>query len=295
MSETKIKVPEERLLRVVDKVGSSPTVRECCTAFAEDLSENPIVPNEADVMEILQERVRSHHISGEEYCAIPPATVRFVIREWQRRMFLASPEPCDNPVVQRVVQRGQRFKVGDDIWQVKFQNGDMATLEKIAPEPEVPEVRKRSKIYSKDPKSLALAQENQLARYPSLPSRPAIEVILSVGCAKMLRILRILIKEIQQNNAEIKQLREVIMSTQPGLTALTQAVTDLTTAVTAIAADVTAAATAISTAISELSGSEDPAVAAAAQSIEAQVTALNTAATALTTATASVPAPPAAS
>ena len=92
MSETKIKVPEERLLRVVDKVGSSPTVRECCTAFAEDLSENPIVPNEADVMEILQERVRSHHISGEEYCAIPPATVRFVIREWQRRMFLA-PEP----------------------------------------------------------------------------------------------------------------------------------------------------------------------------------------------------------
>ena len=30
------------------------------------LSENPIVPNEADVMEILQERVRSHHISGEE-------------------------------------------------------------------------------------------------------------------------------------------------------------------------------------------------------------------------------------
>ena len=136
MSETKIKVPEERLLRVVDKVGSSPTVRECCTAFAEDLSENPIVPNEADVMEILQERVRSHHISGEEYCAIPPATVRFVIREWERRMFLASPEPCDNPVVQRVVQRGQRFKVGDDIWQVKFQNGDMATLEKIAPEPE---------------------------------------------------------------------------------------------------------------------------------------------------------------
>ena len=92
MSETKIKVPEERLLRVVDKVGSSPTVRECCTAFAEDLSENPIVPNEADVMEILQERVRSHHISGKEYCAIPPATVRFVIRESQRRMFLA-PEP----------------------------------------------------------------------------------------------------------------------------------------------------------------------------------------------------------
>ena len=93
MSETKIKVPEERLLRVVDKVGSSPTVRECCTAFAEDLSENPIVPNEADVMEILQERVRSHHISGEEYCAIPPATVRFVIREWQRRMFLAPDGP----------------------------------------------------------------------------------------------------------------------------------------------------------------------------------------------------------
>ena len=39
------------------------------------------------------------------------------------------------------LQCGQRFKVGDDIWQVNFicLNGDMATLEKIAPEPEVPE------------------------------------------------------------------------------------------------------------------------------------------------------------
>lgn len=69
-----------------------PVIDSISRAFAISLSENPIVPNEIDVMEILQERVRSHHISGEEYCAIPPATVRFVIREWQRRMFLA-PEP----------------------------------------------------------------------------------------------------------------------------------------------------------------------------------------------------------
>ena len=65
-----------------------PVIDSISRAFAISLSENPIVPSEADVMEILQ----SHHISGKEYCAIPPATVRFVIRESQRRMFLA-PEP----------------------------------------------------------------------------------------------------------------------------------------------------------------------------------------------------------
>ena len=63
-----------------------------CEAFARALSEHPIVPTEADVMTILQERVNSGHITGEEYCAIPPATVRFVVREWLLRMFDA-PEP----------------------------------------------------------------------------------------------------------------------------------------------------------------------------------------------------------
>ena len=46
--------------------------------------------------------------------------------------------------------------------------------------------------------------------------------------------------------------KELRMSTQPGLTALTQAVTDETTAVTALTAAVSAAAAAISTALEEI-------------------------------------------
>lgn len=90
MSETKIQVPSEMLDAALPcYLPDRSLVRSILESALRWLSENPIVPNEADVMEILQERVRSHHISGEEYCAIPPATVRFVIREWQRRMFLA--------------------------------------------------------------------------------------------------------------------------------------------------------------------------------------------------------------
>ena len=63
-------------------------------------------------------------------------------------------------------------------------------------------------------------------------------------------------------------------TTQPGLSALTQAVTDLTTAVNAAAADISAAGTAISTAVSDLAASEDPAAAAAAQTDRGQVAAL---------------------
>ena len=98
MSETKIQVPKgmsEAFHKAENHEGfkwDDAVLDAMLSAALCWLSENPIVPNEADVMEILQERVRSHHISGEEYCAIPPATVRFVIREWQRRMFLA-PEP----------------------------------------------------------------------------------------------------------------------------------------------------------------------------------------------------------
>ena len=98
MSETKIQVPvgmSEAFHKAENHEGfkwDDAVLDAMLSAALRWLSENPIVPNEADVMEILQERVRSHHISGEEYCAIPPATVRFVIREWQRRMFLA-PEP----------------------------------------------------------------------------------------------------------------------------------------------------------------------------------------------------------
>ena len=78
-----IKVPEERLLRVVDKVGSSPTVRECCTAFAEDLSENPIVPTDEQAKELWNHPKVLH---GSEHYA------KAMARDWQRMMFLA-PEP----------------------------------------------------------------------------------------------------------------------------------------------------------------------------------------------------------
>ena len=96
MSDKVIVVPEgmgsavaHAVFNEVGKVDYHPQIRIALEAALRWLSENPIVPTEADVMGILQERVESHHISGEEYCAIPPATVRFVIREWQRRMFLA--------------------------------------------------------------------------------------------------------------------------------------------------------------------------------------------------------------
>jgi hypothetical protein len=49
MSEMNIKVSDDFLLKVADKCGSSPTVRQCCTAFAEVLSENPIVPSIEDI------------------------------------------------------------------------------------------------------------------------------------------------------------------------------------------------------------------------------------------------------
>ena len=92
MSETKIKVPEGMIKAINEHWRHGVQLEGLIEAGLRWLSENPIVPSEADVMEILQERVESHHISGKEYCAIPPATVRFVIRESQRRMFLA-PEP----------------------------------------------------------------------------------------------------------------------------------------------------------------------------------------------------------
>ena len=72
------------------------------------------------------------------------------------------------------------------------------------------------------------------------------------------------------------------MSTQPGLTALTQAVTDETTAVTALTAAVSAAAAAISTAVDEIkSGAstnvEDGTVEVDAEELETQIGNINTA------------------
>jgi hypothetical protein len=56
------------------------------------LSENPIVPTIGDVIGLLQERALSGYLSEEGCCGISATTIRCVMREWQRRMFLA-PEP----------------------------------------------------------------------------------------------------------------------------------------------------------------------------------------------------------
>ena len=94
----KIKVPEGMLVAAhnapgLEREGNRYYYITCgLKAALHWLSEHPIVPTEAQVMEILQERVASGHITGEEYCAIPPATVRFCIAEWERHMFDA-PEP----------------------------------------------------------------------------------------------------------------------------------------------------------------------------------------------------------
>jgi hypothetical protein len=65
---------------------------KCIEAALRWLSENPIVPTTGDVLGLLQERVLSGRLSEEEYCGIPATTIKCVMREWQRRMFLA-PEP----------------------------------------------------------------------------------------------------------------------------------------------------------------------------------------------------------
>ena len=107
MSEVKVKVPNGMLKAVEDRYGdvyASGFYRKVVTADLEAalnwLSENPIVPTAADALTLLQERVASGHLSNKEYCAIPATTIRCVIREWQRRMFLA-PEP-EGPEVPEV-------------------------------------------------------------------------------------------------------------------------------------------------------------------------------------------------
>ncbi len=94
MSQTKIKVPEGMLLAAseFDPGAGEYNIEPILEAALRWMSENPIVPTDADALTLLQERVASGHLSNKEYCAIPATTIRCVIREWQRRMFLA-PEP----------------------------------------------------------------------------------------------------------------------------------------------------------------------------------------------------------
>lgn len=94
VSQTKIKVPEGMLLAAseFDPGAGEYNIEPILEAALRWMSENPIVPTVADALTLLQERVASGHLSNKEYCAIPATTIRCVIREWQRRMFLA-PEP----------------------------------------------------------------------------------------------------------------------------------------------------------------------------------------------------------
>ena len=71
---------------------TEPVAREVARRVCVALSENPIVPTTAETFALLQERVKSGNLSSDDYNSIPATTIRCVIREWQRRMFLA-PEP----------------------------------------------------------------------------------------------------------------------------------------------------------------------------------------------------------
>jgi len=114
MSEKRIVVPEGMLKAAIDAVwgergvGYQSTrgegdIKACVEAALRWLSEYPIVPTAAEALTLLQDRVASGHLSNKEYCAIPSTTIRCLIREWQRRMFLA-PEPEISPVAKKVIQ-----------------------------------------------------------------------------------------------------------------------------------------------------------------------------------------------
>jgi hypothetical protein len=93
MSEMNIKVSDDFLLKVADKCGSSPTVRQCCTAFAEVLAENPIVPSIEDINAIgcAWFKFFDPDMDDPQHKSFRDGMLR-ALDLFQRRMFL-SPEP----------------------------------------------------------------------------------------------------------------------------------------------------------------------------------------------------------
>ena len=93
MSGTKIKVSDDFLLKVADKCGSSPTVRQCCTAFAEVLAENPIEPSIEDINAIgcAWFKFFDPDMDDPQHKSFRDGMLR-ALDLFQRRMFL-SPEP----------------------------------------------------------------------------------------------------------------------------------------------------------------------------------------------------------
>ena len=71
-----------------------PVIDSISRAFAISLSENPIVPNTREANILIQERIDTGQLTNSD----PPAfaTVKGVIEQWLRRMFLA-PEPETSP------------------------------------------------------------------------------------------------------------------------------------------------------------------------------------------------------
>ena len=93
MSETKIQVPEGMLKAIRGRyVGNDNCGRYILEAALCWLSENPIVPNTREANILIQERIDTGQLTNSD----PPAfaTVKGVIEQWLRRMFLA-PEPTE--------------------------------------------------------------------------------------------------------------------------------------------------------------------------------------------------------
>jgi hypothetical protein len=68
------------------------------------LRENPIEPTEVQQREIAV-KMAQYQVARMGKFETSDYHIWFPIVEWQRRMFLAASEPCDNPVVKGVVDR----------------------------------------------------------------------------------------------------------------------------------------------------------------------------------------------
>jgi hypothetical protein len=93
MSEKQIQVPSEMLDAAVPcYLPDRSLVRSILESALRWLSENPIVPNTREANILIQERIDTGQLTNSD----PPAfaTVKGVIEQWLRRMFLA-PEPTE--------------------------------------------------------------------------------------------------------------------------------------------------------------------------------------------------------